>query len=283
MKWLIYGWNGWIGTQIIHHLQQLENEEVVCAESRADDEVSVEIELTTILPDRVLCVIGRTHGEGFSTIDYLEQKGKLLENVRDNLYAPMVLTLLCHKYKIHLTYLGTGCIFSDLGGEKEYTEQDKPDFFGSSYSIVKGFTDRLMHFFEDTVLNVRIRMPIVGEHHPRNFITKITSYDNICSIPNSMTNLDDMIPILIDMARHNLKGTINLTNPDPIEHNEILSMYQTFVDPEFTWKNFSIEEQKKILLSERSNNTLDTSLLQKLYPDVPDIRTSLLMLFQNWR
>ena len=58
---------------------------------------------------------------------------------------------------------------------------------------------------------------------------------------------------------------MNLTNPGVITHNEILSMYQELVDPTFTWKNFTIEEQDKILDSKRSNNCLDTSRLETMY------------------
>ena len=47
--------------------------------------------------------IGRTHGEGITTIDYLEDKTKLNINVRDNLYAPMVLAEAAKKYDIHLS------------------------------------------------------------------------------------------------------------------------------------------------------------------------------------
>ena len=38
--------------------------------------------------------------------------------------------------------------------------------------------------------------------------------------------------------------------------NEILTMYKEIVDPNFTWENFDIEEQNKILDSKRSNNYL---------------------------
>ena len=104
--------------------------------------------------------------------DYLEQEGKLVDNIRDNLYAPMNLALLCQKLDIHLTYLGTGCIFEfddqhPLGKVSTgFNEEDKPNFVGSSYSVVKGFTDQLMHRFEDSCLNLRVRMPIVGEDNP---------------------------------------------------------------------------------------------------------------------
>ena len=42
-------------------------------------------------------------------------------------------------------------------------------------------------------------------------------------------------------------------------------MYKEIVDKDFKWDNFSIEEQRQILASERSNNFLDTSRLESLY------------------
>ena len=281
MRWLVYGSNGWIGGMVVKLLRK-QGHIVIKAQERADDEIGVEAEFATSNADRVLCLIGRTHGPGYSTIDYLEQKGKLVENVRDNLYSPLVLALLGQKYGIHVTYLGTGCIFTYSEEQRIFQERDSPNFFGSGYSTVKGFTDRLMHFFKDSVLNLRIRMPIVGYHHPRNFVTKITNYAKICSIPNSMTVLEDMLPVMIDLALKKTTGTINLTNPGTVEHNEILELYQKYVDPTFLWENFTQEEQAKILLSERSNNELDTTELQWLYPNLLPIRERVELLFQNW-
>ena len=123
-----------------------------------------------------------------------------------------------------------------------------------------------MHLFEDTVLNLRIRMPIIGEDNPRNFITKIVGYDKVCSIPNSMTVLPELLPIALRMMRSRVLGTMNLTNPGRIAHNEILTLYRRHVDPDFTWKNFSIEEQDSILDSKRSNNLLDTERLWNFAP-----------------
>jgi dTDP-glucose 4,6-dehydratase len=121
-----------------------------------------------------------------------------------------------------------------------------------------------MHLLKNT-LNLRIRMPITGENNPRNFITKITSYDKICSIPNSMTVLPELIPVAIQMMMKNITGTINLTNPGLISHNEILELYKLHVDPDFTWKNFTVDEQNKILSSKRSNNYLETKKLESLH------------------
>jgi len=276
VKLLIFGSKGWIGNQFLDYLKELNNPDITYIETnvRADNELLVNDILMLHNPTHIISFIGRTYGEGFNTIDYLEQEGKLKENVRDNLFAPLVLANLANKYNIHYTYLGTGCIFSQENPEsKLYKETDIPDFFGSSYSTVKGFTDRLMKFYSN-VLNLRIRMPIVDFHHSRNFITKITEYDKICSIPNSMTVLTDFYPIILDMIIHKETGTINLVNPGLISHNEILEMYKEIVDPTFKWNNFTIEEQNKILKSKRSNNYLDTTKLEKLYPSILPIKES---------
>ncbi|QKF93545.1 rhamnose synthesis protein [Fadolivirus algeromassiliense] len=275
MKWLVYGYNGWIGNMVIDLLSSM-NETVLNGVARADNEVEVEKELQQLQPDRVVSLIGRTYGPGFTTIDYLEQKGKLVENLKDNLYGPVVLAMLCKRYNIHFTYLGTGCIFNGYEGDtgNGYSESAIPDFFGSSYSTAKGFTDRLMHFFNDSVLNCRIRMPITSDNSGRNFITKITTYKKICSIPNSMTVLPELLPVMLDMAKNKQTGTVNLTNPGLITHNEILEMYKEIVNPEFKWENFTIEEQAQILLAGRSNNLLNTDKLHTLYPNVLPIKES---------
>ena len=89
-----------------------------------------------------------------------------------------------------------------------------------------------------------------------------------------MTVLPELLPMAIDMAEKKITGTINLTNPGLISHNEILEMYKEIVDPEFEWKNFSIEEQNEILAAGRSNNFLDTTSLKKLCPNVKNIKDS---------
>jgi dTDP-4-dehydrorhamnose reductase len=282
---LLFGSNGWIGSKVIQLLKD-KNIPVQCASSRADDIISIRKEIEekkSISPiTHIMSFIGRTHGvyenEKITTIDYLEKPGKLVDNVRDNLYAPVSLALLCKELNIHFTYLGTGCIFEydenhPYGSEETgFLEISPPNFFGSSYSIVKGFTDQLMQ--QLPVLNVRIRMPITHEYNERNFITKITNYKKVCSIPNSMTVLNELLPMMLELTLRKEVGTINLTNPGVITHNEILEMYKEIVDPAFTWENFTQEEQNTILLSKRSNNCLDTTVLQQYFPQVKTIKES---------
>lgn len=276
MVFLLFGNNGWIGSKVV---KMLEEKQIpyVNSTNRVDNIEAVICDLETYKPTNVLCLVGRTHGVhngvNIPTIDYLEKKGKLVENLRDNLFGPVSLALLCKERDIHLTYLGTGCIFNYADDKTVFTEDDEPNFFGSSYSVVKGFTDRFMHMF-DNVLNVRIRMPISEDNSSRNFINKIVSYSKICSVKNSMTVLEDLLPIMIDMSINKTTGTINLVNQGTIDHQEILNMYKEIVDPTFTYQLFSYEEQMQVLASERSNNELSTTKIENLGYKVPHIKTS---------
>lgn len=291
--WILFGGKGWIGSQFAKILRQ-HHQSYEIPDLRMDDLDQVRAYLDEKKPDRVISFIGRTHGGGYTTIDYLELgRPQLYENVRDNLFAPLGIALLCKERGIHFTYLGTGCIFQyppedmqfvltqDRTPSTGFDENALPNFFGSSYSIVKGFTDRLMHLLEGDVLNLRIRMPITDDlSHPRNFIYKILHYEKICSIQNSMTVLPDMLPIVYDMISEKKQGTYNMCNPGTISHNQILDMYKKYLDPSFEYQNFSKEEQLEILKADRSNNFLETTRLSSEYP-IPSIIDSLEGMFQR--
>lgn len=64
--------------------------------------------------------------------------------------------------------------------------------------------------------------------------------------------------LFVEQAERKLTGIMNYTNPGAVSHNEILQMYKDYIDPEFTWKNFTVEEQAKVIVAPRSNNLLDT-------------------------
>ena len=165
MKILIYGSRGWIGAQFLSFIRDKTNHEIIEGNFRLENIKGIENEILELQPTNVIGFTGRTHGKVgdkvFSTIDYLEQEGKLVDNIRDNLFGPINMSLVCKKLGVHYTYLGTGCIFEydnqhPYGEEVNgFTEESKPNFIGSSYSIVKGFTDQLLHSFEDSVLNLR--------------------------------------------------------------------------------------------------------------------------------
>ncbi len=282
LKILWYGANGWIGGMLLNYFRQyhsLTTINIVSDVRVSTNEDDIASELTAIKPDRIVCLIGRTRGDTIPNIDYLEQPGKLYENIRDNLYAPITLARVATRFGIHLTYFGTGCIFD--GYSKMFTETDEPNFFGSSYSIVKGYTDHTMRHQYPNCLNLRIRMPITNTNHPQNFITKIAKFDKIDSKLNSMTVLDDFFPVIHDMIATQKSGTYNLVNSGCVSHDEILEMYKKYVDVTHEWKHIETTDLEKILKSKRSNNILSTKKLQsECY--IPPLFDSVERILKGW-
>ena len=287
MKILVYGSRGWIGKQFISLLRE-NNADFCHGFARTNEIEELKKELMIYCPTHVIAFIGRTHGPDCNTIDYLEKPGKLVENLRDNLYSQVTLANVCTNMNIHYTCIETGCIFEydkdhPVGNvDRVFQEHDEPNFFGSSYSIVKGFTDMIMHQYEDTVLNLRIRLPIATMDNPRNLISKIIRYERVCDVPNSVSVLPNLLPAVLKMMNDGVTGTINLTNPGVITHSQILKLYKKHVNPEFVWKTMSIEEQDNILAARRSNNHLDTSTLKSFYADILDVEEAVEMVLKNW-
>jgi 3,5-epimerase/4-reductase len=271
MNVLIFGANGWIGGMFINKWKELyPQDNIICSITRIQPQNEHMLKSEISKADRVICLTGRTSGrtddgKWINTIDYLEQPGKLKENINDNLFSPLLLAILCNKLNVHLLYLGTGCIFSwntNQDTSTQIKETDTPNFFGSSYSTVKGFTDTLLKQFENSVCNCRIRMPIVNFDHPRNFITKIVGYSKINNTNNSMTYLPEIIPIMIEMSKTKTVGTFNMTNPGYINHSTILNQYIQHVNPSHTFIIVKDENDLQ-LASKRSNNILDTTKLEE--------------------
>jgi len=282
-KFLVFGSRGWIGGQFMAMLAR-EGIDAVAATTRpgTDADALVVAEVRDSGASNVVSLLGRTWGPGCPNIDYLEggDPERLRINIRDNLFAPVLLADICGATGVHFTYLGTGCIFKyddahPRGGGSEdgmmFVEDDEPNFFGSAYSVVKGFTDRLMHGARasDCTLNVRIRMPVGSESGPRDFVTKIASYERVVDVPNSLTVLHTMLPRMLRFARERRTGTINLVNPGPASHAEVLALYKEIVDPNYDPTFFTLDEQAAVIKGDRSNCALAPTKLLEWDPSVP--------------
>jgi len=280
MSFLVFGGQtGWIGQKIVHLLEE-QGKEVHVASARLENRTDIERDIAKFQPKYILNCAGVT---GRPNVDWCEDHKQ--ETIRSNVIGTLNLCDVAFLHNIHVTNFATGCIYEyddehPMHSGKGYTEEDKPNFDQSFYSMTKGMVEKLVKLYPN-VLTLRVRMPISDDLEPRNFITKISKYERVVNIPNSMSVLHDLLPVSIDMSEKGLTGVINFTNPGVISHNEILDLYKQYIDPKFVYKNFSLEEQAKILKAGRSNNELDTAKLTSLYPTIPHIHESIKGVFQR--
>nr|XP_027063810.1 trifunctional UDP-glucose 4,6-dehydratase/UDP-4-keto-6-deoxy-D-glucose 3,5-epimerase/UDP-4-keto-L-rhamnose-reductase RHM1-like [Coffea arabica] len=275
LKFLIYGRTGWIGG-LLGKICDKQGIAYNYGKGRLQDRVQLLADIQNVKPTHVLNAAGVT---GRPNVDWCESHKP--ETISTNVVGTLTLADVCREHGLLMMNFATGCIFEydaghPLGSGTGFKEEDKPNFTGSFYSKTKAMVEELLKEY-DNVCTLRVRMPISSDlNNPRNFITKIAKYDKVVNIPNSMTVLDELLPISIEMAKRNCKGIWNFTNPGVISHNEILEMYRAYIDPKFKWTNFALEEQAKVIVAPRSNNEMDASKLKKEFPELLSIRESLI-------
>ncbi|CDY32340.1 BnaC01g36590D [Brassica napus] len=274
-KFLIYGKTGWLGG-LLGKLCEKQGIPYEYGKGRLEDRASVMADIRSVKPTHVFNAAGVT---GRPNVDWCESHKT--ETIRANVAGTLTLADVCRENGLLMMNFATGCIFEYDAAHPEgsgigFKEEDKPNFTGSFYSKTKAMVEELLREY-DNVCTLRVRMPISSDlNNPRNFITKISRYNKVVNIPNSMTILDELLPISIEMAKRNLRGVWNFTNPGVVSHNEILEMYKSYIEPSFKWSNFTLEEQAKVIVAPRSNNEMDGAKLSKEFPEMLPIKESLI-------
>ena len=261
---LVYGRSGWIGG-LMGKLLTEQGALWSFGVARLEDRGGILADILRAKPTHVLNAAGVT---GRPNVDWCESHRQ--ETIRTNVIGVLNLVDICKTHGIHITNFATGCIYSydslhNVGSGNGFTEEDAPNFDGSYYSRTKGMVECMLREY-DNLLQLRLRMPINHDlANNRNFVYKIVNYEKVVNIPNSMSVLDELLPASIQMSRQSLTGVYNFTNPGVISHNEVLQLYKEYVDPKYTWANFTEEEQAKV------RETFGTSRHMKLTQICPDI------------
>lgn len=180
-----------------------------------------------------------------------------------NVNLPLMIAEACKEIKQPWVHIGSGCIYN--GYDKEFTEEDEPNFDGSYYARTKAWSQDLLKGY-DEVLILRIRMPIDDKLSERNYITKIVSYARqgrtLYDLPNSMTILSDLAGAIQHLTEQGSTGTYNVVNKGGMTISEILRLYRQYVDPLLEYKITSYEEVRSNLVADRSNCILSCQKLQ---------------------
>ena len=282
-RFLVFGGlTGWAGQKVVKMIRD-GGYTVKGTQIRLEKREQIEKEIDNFNPTHIICCAGATGKPNVSWCDANKET-----TVRANVIGALNLIDVAFLRGIHVTNLSTGCIYCYEGtfkmndGEWEisnnFKETDEPNFLGSWYSRTKAYVDRILLQSYDNVLTLRLRMPISDDLYKKNFVTKIKSYAKIINVPNSMSVLYDLMPLLAAMADKKYTGLYNFTNPGVISHNQVLDYFKQIIDPELTYQNFTQEEHDELLKVPRSNNKLDTTKLEnaakELNISLPEIHTA---------
>lgn len=256
---LLFGSTGWIGGEF-RKLLRAAGFYVVPAVSRLENTQDVIAELSGVHPEIVVNAAGLT---GRPNIDALESEQALTSKV--NVAGTVSLNAACAERGIYCVTFATGCIYEyddehPIGG-KPFLETDAPNFRGSYYSRTKIAAEAATCELPSTLI-LRVRMPISCDGSPRCFVTKIANYARIVDVPNSVTVLDDLLPVAVQLIAKRVYGVFNFVNPEPVSHAQILEAYKEIVDPDFKYEVMDMATHDTVVVARRSNNHLSCEKLE---------------------
>jgi len=194
-----------------------------------------------------------------------------------NVIVPRTVVLVSNMFELPVFQINSGCIYT--GYEKHFTELDQPNFglFDSESSFYSKTKHACETIFKNClVYSLRIRMPFEGTHSKKNYLLKLYKYENLISMPNSLTSTEDLYSFILKfiILRNTLvPGPINVVNEGVIDSKEIVEMFRrhNINNPNWSFIDINSLDTK----AKRSNCVLSTDKLKSINLQLPDVRESL--------
>ena len=261
---LILGKNGYIAEAIINECENRGLDYVAWSRSEVNYTDLVELEYhTTILGDN-LNIINCAGYIGKPNVDACElAKADCIEG---NVVFPAMLAGFCHRKNHQLVHVSSGCIYG--GYEKNFTEEDVPNFDfqnGSFYSGTKALAEKLVQQNNPESYIFRLRIPFDEKASPRNYITKLLTYENLLNAENSVSHRGDFAKYSIELLNQKVPaGIYNITNKGSVTTEYVIekAKEQNLIKKEVSFFS-SLDEFMQQVTTPRSNCVLDTSKIEK--------------------
>lgn len=262
--YIILGKNGYIAEAIIKELKSRELPHVAWSRSDVDYTNLTELQYNLYVLGEELHIINCAGYIGKPNVDACElAKADCIEG---NVLFPYMLAQLCNEKGYGLTHISSGCIYG--GYDKHFTEDDPSNFDfqnGSFYSGTKALAEKVVKQNNPNAYIFRLRIPFDEHASPRNYITKLLSYDKLLNLDNSLSHRADFAKYSIDLIEQKVpKGIYNITNKGFIDAKGVVELIKKHNLSDKDFKFFDdIESFSKETVAPRSNCILDTSKVEQ--------------------
>mgnify|MGYP003705980189 FL=1 len=186
--------------------------------------------------------------------------------VEGNVLFPAMLSQLCADRGYKYVHISSGCIYG--GYEKHFTEEDSPNFDfqnGSFYSGTKALAEKVVIENSPSSYIFRLRIPFDKYASPRNYLTKLLTYDNLLDAENSLSHRGDFVKYSIQLIEQNVpKGIYNITNKGSVTTQQVVELIKKHKLSNKDFQFFTnLDDFMQQITAPRSNCVLDTSKIEQ--------------------
>jgi len=262
--YIILGKNGYIAEAIIKELRSRGLPHVAWSRTDVDYTNIAELKYHLYILGDYLHIINCAGYIGKPNVDACElAKADCIEG---NVLLPAMLAQLCHEKEYDFTQISSGCIYG--GYEKDFTEQDAPNFDfqnGSFYSGTKALAEKVVLQNNANSYIFRLRIPFDEYASPRNYLTKLLSYNTLLDAKNSLSHRADFAKYTMDLIEQEVpRGIYNITNKGSVTTRDVVELIKKHNLSNKDFKFFdNLESFSKETITPRSNCVLDTTKIEQ--------------------
>lgn len=222
---LLLGSSGYIGQAFQGALESRGGDVVTPSHGELDasNEGALRKLVRELKPRYAVNAIGFT---GRPNIDGTEREK--LRCLRANTLVPGVLAKVFAEEGVRWGHVSSGCIYDGCRSDGlPFTEEDPPNFAFTDaragwYARTKAMAETLLVGQPDCLV-WRMRIPFDEIDHPRNYLTKLMTYERLLDVRGSISQLQEFARAALESLEIGLSGgTYNLTNPGTISTSEIV-------------------------------------------------------------
>jgi dTDP-4-dehydrorhamnose reductase len=255
MKYLIIG-NGWLGNIIKNYLGE------------SATLVGRNFDLTAHDFDVLINTAAKTN------IDWCEQNK--WETVQSNVLLAYDLAKWCKEHGKKYVFFSSACIFEskDKYDIKDETSRPNPQCF---YTETKVMAEKVIQEINPEALILRPRLPLSEVPHPRNTINKLLGYAIINNVQETVTVVEDMLPVMVQLIEESKTGVFHLVNEGTIAPSEIARLFN------HQFQTATKKQQNVRLAREGKTKRVTTYATSIRIPLLPNIRSRIKDLAEKYK
>ncbi|KAI4189643.1 MAG: hypothetical protein LQ348_003775 [Seirophora lacunosa] len=250
-SFLVFG-NGYVGNQLKDILLE-QGKRVVISRARIESREQVLSELKRHKPTRVINCAGV---RGTPNADWCEDHK--VETIRSNVLGALNVVDTCHRLGIHVTHIGSACIYTSTEKEPHgpFKETDEPFYAGSWYGRSRLLCEQAIRHYPNLLL-LRIRIPIGADLHKNNHVARMLKFEKVVdSTGGSAIILSENDETVSQLINHQV-------TPGEISNVEIMQLAKRYIRPNLEWQTFGLDEMLNTVKAPRAVCVMDSTKLQK--------------------
>lgn len=286
---LLFGSTGYIGSEFKKQLEYNKILHYCCPSAKHTTYYDLESMYEDMNYPVIEAVINAAGYTGKPNVDACENNKE--ETLQGNVLWPQILTDFCMLNEIPLLHVSSGCIYEGDNFKKGFTEKDVPNLrFDlqncSFYSGTKTMAEDVVCKFKKSWI-CRLRIPFEEYDNPRNYISKLLSYDTLLNVENSLSNKHEFVSACINMIKNKVDyGIYNVTNTGYIETKQVIDFIKKYNISSTQFKFFNNLQDfydSGVAIAKRSNCILDNTKLLKTGIKMLDVHESIETCIRNFK